>query len=365
MGDRPIRAGEWARYTVEGEVAADAVDIETGVLSSGKATVFVKDLAFEKVEAPAADAAPLRANYAQVDAANAAGDSAAIAALALPDAEVVLPSGTLRLAAVLNGASIQSKTTVTRVRVEGPEATVWTNNETFSGVEGVLTSNRDLWVRGSGGWKLKRSTLIATRPVTPPEVLAGIRAIAGMPDLHDVRIVLWQGDPKPLPGFTRIPAQEPDAAQRALAFLQQHAPEEAGPAELAFQGDDPARMAAVVRVFDELLDGTAEWRYARHAAAVVYQVKTMPPEQVVAANILWYAAEAMPKERLLVSVPNAAAVAPMVRNRYGKQVYVVGTIPRELLGGDYFLDLARVPPGTPLARWVAAQKLPFDAVAAI
>jgi hypothetical protein len=373
MGDRPIHAGEWATYTVEGEVAPDAVSVETGVLSSGKASVLVKDVSFEKLAAPTETPA-IRANYAKVDAAYAAGDLSAVAALALPDAEIVLPNAHLRLADAIasqKGAKVESRTAVTHVRVDGDEATVWTNNESFSGVQGVLSSNRDVWARAGDGWKLRRSTLIATRPVLPPDVRAGVRQYAGMPDWAKVRILLWQGEhPPALDGFTVIPPEELDpryadaAAARAVDYLKEHAPEEAGPALLAFQGTDPSRVAATVRVFEQHREATGEWAHARHDALLVYQSKTLQdrPAEAIAANVVWFASEALPNAKILAVAPEASAAAPLVRNRYGKQVYTVGELPRELLG-DSFLDLARVPAATPLGRWIAAQKFPFDAIA--
>jgi hypothetical protein len=372
MGDRPIRSGEWATYSIEGEVASDAVSVETGVLSSGKASVSVKDVSFEKL-GPPVDASTIRANYAKVDAAYAEGDMAAVAALALPDAEIVLPNARLRLDDALasqKGAKVQSRTAVTHVRVEGEEATVWTNNESISGAQGVLSSNRDLWARVGDGWKLRRSTLIATRPVLAPDVLAGLRQYDGMPDWRNVRLLLWQGDhPPALDGFTAVPAEELDpryveaAAARVVDYLKEHAPEQAGPALVAFQGNDPAKVAAVVRVFEQHHAETEEWLHARHDALLVYQSKTLQdrPAEAIAANVIWFASEALPKSKIVAIVPEG--VAPLVRNRYGKQVYTVGELPRELLGGEYFVDLARVPAATPLGRWIASQKFPFDAIA--
>lgn len=378
MADRPIRSGEWATYTVEGEVAADAVSVETGVLSSGKATVFVKEISFEKLPSGGAEtsaaAEAIRGNYARVDAAYRTGDFAPITGLALPNAEVILPNARLDLAAALQSqkrSTLESRSTVTHVRVEKAEATVWVNNEATYGVQGVLSSNRDVWSRAGDGWKLKRSTLIATRPVTPPAVLAAIREHAGLPDWQGVRIVLWQGGKPPeIAGFTPVPAEELDprfanaAAARAVAYLKEHAPEEAGPALLAFQGTDPARVAAVVRVFEQHRAATSEWMYARHAALLVYQSKTLEDRlaEAIAANVIWLVSEAAPNGKILAPVSDAAAVAPLVRNRYGKQVYVAGELPRELMGGEHFLDLARAPAGTPLARWIAAQKFPFDGI---
>jgi hypothetical protein len=377
MADRPIRFPDWTPFAVEGEVAPDAATIEVGVLSTGPTTVSVKDIVFERLPAapldPAAEA--IRANYARVDAAYAHGDTAEIAALAVPEAEVILPKTHLDLAKLLasqKGVKLQSRSTVTHLRIDGAEATAWTNNETISGPLGVLTSNRDTWVRTPAGWRLQKSVLIATRPVTPPNVLAAIREYAGTPSWTNTRILLWQAaEPSHVEGFTTIPLSDLDmhfadqAAARAAAYLDQHAPEEAGPARLAFQSDDPARVAAVVRIFEQHRAPTAKWTNARHAALMVYQSKTLQGRsaQAIADNIIWFASEALPNARILAPVLDPATVAPLVVKRYRDQVYVVGTVPRELLGGDYFLDFSRVLPASPLGRWIAAQKFPFDGLA--
>jgi len=130
MGDRPIVSTEWTAYELSGEVAPDAESIEVGVLSSGAASVWVKDILFEKQPPARPETAAAReaivASYASVDAAYAAGDAAAITALAMPDAEVVLLSGAVSLRAALSQlaeAKFRSHSEVTAVRVAGAEAT--------------------------------------------------------------------------------------------------------------------------------------------------------------------------------------------------------------------------------------------------
>jgi hypothetical protein len=371
MGDRPISTAEWKTVEIEGEIAPDARSIEAGVLSSAKA-VWVKDIVFEKVSPPAPEELAARDAvhdlYARLDEAYAAGDFDVVAGMALPDARIVLPGGVSPVSKLLDqlkGVKVQSRSTVTATRFRNGTATVWVNNESSVGGQAVFSSNRDTWLLGPGGWKLQESTLIATRPITPADVLAQIHERAGMPGFDDVRIVLWEGPSAPaIPGFTAESA-DPDpvaAARQALAYLNEHAPEEAGPAELAFQNDDAARLAGVVRVFDAHPAQTADWLYARQAAMVVYQSHAMRDrrDEAMAANVIWLASQAHPSGKIVVAAPNAAAIAPFVRQRYGRQVYVVGAIARELLGGDLFLDLRSVPAGTPLARWLAAQKFPFD-----
>jgi hypothetical protein len=379
MEDRPIRAAVWTVYELTGEVAADAKSVEVGVMSSGKSEVWVDAVSFEKLPAPSSEAATARAaierNYARVDAAYNAGDVDAIASLVTADAQVAISGARTPLAALLTqimeqvrkGAAFRSVSTVTAFRSSAAEATVWVNNESTGGALGVLSSNRDTWVRTAAGWKLKESALIATRPLTPPDVRAEIGRRAGMPDWKDIRIVLFEGGrPPELPGFTAVSAHVDRAAAAAhvLSYLKEHAPDEAGPAALAFQGDDAAKLAAIVRAFDTRRAATPDWLFARQSAVVVYQLAAMRdrPDEVTAGQAIWLASQAYPRDKLAVAMPNAAAAATAVRARYGKQVYVVGAVPRELLGGTHFLDIASVPRDSVLGAWLAAQKFPYDGI---
>jgi hypothetical protein len=231
---------------------------------------------------------------------------------------------------------------------------------------GSLSANRDTWVQTPAGWRLRESALIATRPLTPPEALAEIRERAGMPDWKDVRIILWQSaDAPPIAEFTaeRLSLDPREAARTAVAYLREHAPEEAGRAEVALQSTDASRVAAVTRIFDARRANTAEWTQARQAAVIVHQSIAMRdrPDEAAAAQVIWLASEAHRDEKILVTWAPPGA-APFVRARYGKQVYSVGTVARELLGGDFFIDIASVPPDSALGRWLAAEKFPFDGI---
>jgi hypothetical protein len=379
MGDRPIRTGEWKTYDLAGEVAADARTVEIGVLSTGAVTVLVDGISFEKLPPAsprtAAARAAIEASYARVDAAYARGDVDGVASLAAPGARLVLDGKPVPLSTVLSeivdqvrkGVTFQSHSTVTALELAGDEATVWVNNRSSSGVSGILSSSRDVWLQTDSGWKLKESTLIATQPLTPPDVLAEIPRRAGMPGFQGVRIVLFDGARVPeIPGFAPVsgPGDRRAAEDRALSYLKEHAPEEAGPAALAFQGSDPAKLSTVVRSFDAHRAQTPEWLWARQSAVFVYQTVALAdhPEELAAGQAIWLASQAYPNEKILIAVPNTVKVAPIVRARYGKQVYVLGGIPRELLGGDFFLDLATLPPDSAVGRWAAAQKFPFDGI---
>ena len=210
---------------------------------------------------------------------------------------------------------------------------------------------------------MHRSTVIGVRPATPAEVLAEIPSRAGLPGWQDVRIIICEC--KPPPKIADFPLAfndiDPEAAAgRVLQYLKEHAPEEAGPAALAFQARDAARVAAVVKAFDRQQSHSREWSAARHDAALVYQALTASSDERLASHIIWLASDAHPGERFLVTA--SRGVLPALRQRYGKQVYAIGGVPRELLGGPYFLDIASVPRETPLGRWLVAQKFPFDGI---
>jgi erythromycin esterase-like protein len=475
MGDRPVTSSEWRQYEITGDVAPDSRLIGIGVMSFGKPRVWVDDVSFEVVSTPAAATAEARRDfeelYAQVDAAYTGGDTAAIAALATPDAQIRIGSTRLALSAALaeiragiqSGSQYRSKSTVTSVSLANDGATISVNNESTLTSQGAarvtVTVNRDTWVKTPAGWKLKESSLITHREVTPPTdvetaapVIAELkqRAIPLAADfsafgraIGNARIVAlgeaaygtreffelkrrlleylvkekgftvfaieanWpdalavdryiktgEGDPKAaLPGiwhtaemfavvgwmreFNKAPGKHPIltfsafdmqstrlAAQRALAYLKQYAPDEAGPAEVAYTEaqDLEARRA---QMFDEgaaaaaahaasvltLLDSrhaqlvaassTAAWRDARQAAAIVYQACTMRiqskgqgyHDEAMAGNVAWLASEAYPNEKIVLWAHNSHVAfgagdgKPMgawVRQRYGKQYYAVG-----------------------------------------
>jgi hypothetical protein len=378
MADRPVRDGEWKVYELTGEVAPDARTVEVGVTSTGKASVWVDEISFEKLPLPP-DAAGLRAamerDYARIDGAYSKGEVETIASFAAPDAAVLIFGDSTPLKTLLTqlkeqwkkGVKFQSRSTVTSVLVSGDEATVSVNNETVMSSNGVISSNRDTWVRVNSNWKLKESSLLATRPLIPANAQAEIRKRTGIPELKDVRIILFEGTEVPqIPGFKLVAGVGDRRAseERVVAYLKEHAAEAAGPAALSLQTDDVGRLASVVRAFDTHRAQTPEWLWARQSAVFIYQSVALgeKPEEVAGAQAIWIASQAYPNDKILFPIRDAVKVAPIVRSRYGKQVYVVGAVPRELLGGDAFVDLATVPGDSALGKWIAAQKFPYDAI---
>jgi erythromycin esterase len=193
MGDRPITSPEWASYEISGEVEADALSINIGVISIGKARVWVEGVTFETVAAAPLDTAAreeFQKIYARIDAAYAAGKTGEIAALALPDAQA--GNGILRqpMSAVLaefqkafaSGAKFASTTSVTGVQVSGDTAVVSVKSETVittaDGHTNAESFNRDTWTRTAGGWKLKDSLVLSTHALVPKADPETVKAVA-------------------------------------------------------------------------------------------------------------------------------------------------------------------------------------------
>lgn len=176
------------------------------------------------------------------------------------------------------------------------------------------------------------------------------------------------------------------------------------------------RAAAVVKLFDSkrttltASSSPSAWRDARQAAAIVYQACTMripgkgPAycDEAMATNVSWLLSQAYPNEKIVLWGHNAhvafgaaaegKSMGSWLRERLGKQMYVVGfafrrgtvraigmengkftalstyAVPRSPPGsGDavlsgvgmpsFFLDMANLPTGGQLARWLAEPHL--------
>ena len=181
MADRPVVSSAWQTCEILGEVAPDAVSIEIGLKITGTSRAWVGAVSFETVPATAIAETrqALTAVYARLDAAYAAGNPDAIAALAVPDATVVIAGERTPLVAILQQvdanmrkrARYDSHSTITAVRTAGAEAIVSVNNQTIvtspAGSRTVASVSRDTWVQTAAGWRLKESVLIATHLATP------------------------------------------------------------------------------------------------------------------------------------------------------------------------------------------------------
>jgi len=183
------------------------------------------------------------------------------------------------------------------------------------------------------------------------------------------------------------------------------------------------RAAAVVQAFDahraemEKASSPAAWRDARQAAAIVYQACAVRipgrgsgfRDEMMAANVEWLAKEVHPDEKIVLWAHNghvrfggaqgAKSMGAWLRERFGASLYVTGfafrtgelravgmaaagrgrlanhTVPPAPDGsGDailgaaavplFFLDMARLPAGGALSRWLA-QTHPYYDVGAV
>ncbi|MBZ5622399.1 MAG: erythromycin esterase family protein [Acidobacteriia bacterium] len=222
------------------------------------------------------------------------------------------------------------------------------------------------------------------------------------------------------------------AAQKAMEYLGRYSPADVDAAGEAYTEvqmletrraqiyDDQAkavadRSAAVVKLFDSkrtamtARSSPEAWRDARQAAAIVYQSCTMriPGKgpayrgEAMAGNVEWLAANVHPNEKIVLWAHNthvafggspAKSMGAWLRERYGKQMYVVGfafrqgrlraigtenggftalsiySVPPSPEGsGDailsapgmplFFLNMASLPAAGPLARWLAEPHL--------
>ncbi len=241
-----------------------------------------------------------------------------------------------------------------------------------------------------------------------------------IPQMLDLieRMRAWNAAPGPHAtlSFAGIDIAPSPAADRiVLDYLKRYAPEEAGPAELAYaEARDPARAATAAAGVARMLDtkhrdlvaasSPEQWRDARQAAQVAWQSRTMQMpgkgaayrSEAMAANLEWLAADAHPAEKIVLWAHNAnlaatpGGMAEWLRRRYGKQLYTIGYAFRAgelravsngqpavhmapaapegsggaVLGGagipQYFLDLSRLPEG-PLARWLGQPHLFYQA----
>ncbi len=185
MRDRPISSSRWAEYEISGEIDQDALSINIGVLTVGKARAWVDSVSFEVVpqNPPTAEETELREHfqklYAQFDAAQQAGAVEQIIALAFPDARIHTVAGPQPLHAALDGlkqelskgTKIVPWTTVSRVRLSADTAVVSTDEEatvtTADGSQKFTGRSQDTWVKTAAGWRIKESMKVSFRPVVP------------------------------------------------------------------------------------------------------------------------------------------------------------------------------------------------------
>ena len=189
-----ITSSDWQSYEILGDMEADAVLVNIGVNSYGKARVWIDDMSFEiQTATPGGTAAreEFQKLYAHIDSAYESGNTEEIAAVALPDAETRSGGNRQPLSAVIagvkaglaKGTRISNKATVSDVWLFGDTAVVSTKTEvgilSTGGRADYVFTNRDTWILTADGWKLKERITISYRtnaPKTDPETTKAVAA---------------------------------------------------------------------------------------------------------------------------------------------------------------------------------------------
>jgi len=182
MGNRPITSPDWQSYEISGDVEPDAVTLNIGVMSLGKARVWIDDVSCAVWTPSPQDIAArdeLQQIYARIDLGLENGHPEELAAHALPDAQMAAGPFRQPLSVAVaelkdrlaKGTKIANKTTVTSVRLSGDTALAFTQSTvgfiTAEGRRDFEQRTNDTWVRGANGWKLKESFEVFSRAVAP------------------------------------------------------------------------------------------------------------------------------------------------------------------------------------------------------
>lgn len=199
MGDRPITSSAWESYEISGAVEPDALAIAVGVMSFGKARVWVDDVSFETVTERPPTTEELAAReeiqklHARMDAALESGKVEAVIALLMPGAQARSGAGsqTQSLASAMEaikqeiakGAKYLTRSTVTDLRLSGSDAIATVREESArvmtSGRSEYVSTGRETWTRTPEGWRLKDVVTVSAQmlaPKTDPEAAKAVVA---------------------------------------------------------------------------------------------------------------------------------------------------------------------------------------------
>jgi hypothetical protein len=396
--NRPIDSEEWGLYEMQGEVAPDADTIEIGISLSGSGRAWIAEVEFAAVAVetagPAVDAAreAIRKQYARLDSAFVRGDANEIAAVLMPGAQMGV--GTIRepllpaiQGEIAKGEKLTAHTEVESLRLEGDEAIVMVRREAedpkSAHTRKVVTSHRDTWIQTSGGWRLRESIEVSYHWVLPPTSAEAARPVVA--ELKTRAVPMAAADD--LAGFgaaagdARIVALgEAAHGTREFAQVKQRMVEylvsQKGFRNLVGDPSDPQMKALADRL---------------HIHLSSYKVDT--PEAV--ANHFWRIFTADPMGKVIFWTDNFHARDSVLREQFGRKLYAVGfTFHRgevkavgvakgesKGLGvytaqaspegsGDavlnaagiprFFLNMAKLPPGGALARWLGEMHLFHD-----
>ena len=391
MADRPVVTEEWGQYEIRGEVVSDAETIQIGLTLHGAGRVWMSEVEFSTVTSetagPQLNAAcdAIQRQYQRMDAAFMRGDANEIAAVLMPGAQMGV--GTVRepllpaiRAEIGKGSMLTAKTEVASVRLDGDEAIAMVRREAHdqgNSSRSVVTSHRDTWIQTSNGWRWRESIEVSYHWV--------------------------------------LPATSADAAGPVVADLKTRAVPLAASDDLAAFGAavSDARIVALgegargTREFSQWKQRLVEYLVAQKGFKVLAGVKDaelqaladrlhvefVPLDDVTADSVAHSAKLADAK--VVLWTDNSHARDAHLRDKFGRKLYVVGfgfdrgqvravgvekgesrglgvyaAPPSPVGSGDavlsaagipqFFLNLAKLPAGSPLARWLAEMHLFHD-----
>lgn len=399
MANRPIVTEEWGQYEIRGEVAPDAETIQIGLTLYGQGRAWIGDVEFgsETVETsgPAVDAArdAIQKQYARMDAAFVRGDAAEIGAVLMPDAQIGV--GTIReplLPAIRNeiakGSKLTTRTAVSSVRLDGDEAIVMVRREAqdpqSDGARSVVTSHRDTWSQTSNGWRWRESIEVSYHWVLPPTSADAARPVVA--ELKTRAAPLTGTDGLAVfgaaVGDARVVALG-EAAHGTREFVQvkqrlvEYLVAQKGFTEMMADPND----ADASGLADRLHIHISSWKVDTPAVLANTIARVVNPEN--------------PETKLVLWTDNAHARDPALREKFGRKLYAVGfafdrgevravgvekgesrglgvytALASPEGSGDavlsaagmpqFFLNMAKLPPGGALARWLAEMHLFHD-----
>jgi len=389
MADRPIVSADWAQYEIRGEVAPDAQTIQIGLSVHGSGRAWIGGIEFGTVTAaasgPAVDEAreAIAKQYARMDAAFARGDGKDIAAVVLPGAEMGV--GAIRepllpaiQAEIAKGEKLAARSEITSLRLDGDEAIVMVRREAqdpqLDEKRGVITSHRDTWIRASDGWRWRESIEVSYHWVLPPT--------------------------------------SADSARPVVAELKKFAIPAIGDDDLAAFGAavGEARIVALgeaahgTHEFAQIKQRLVDYLFAQKGFTILAAAKDadVPPraglvalDAVTPESLAHFANVDHPRAKIVLWTDNTHARDPQLREKFGRKLYAVGFAfdrgnvravgvekgESQGLGtytaqaspdgsGDavlhaagiprFFLNLAKLPSGGALARWLAEMHLFHD-----
>jgi hypothetical protein len=394
MANRPIVTEEWGQYEIQGEVASDAETIQIGLTVYGAGRAWIGQVEFGPLTAetsgPAVDAAreAIQKQYARMDSAFVRGDAAEIGAVLMPGAQMGV--GTIReplLPAIKNeiakGSKLTTRTAVAGVRLDGDEAIAMVRREAqdpqSDGTRKVVTSHRDTWIQTSNGWRWRESIEVSYHWVLPPTGAEAARPVVAELKARAV----------PLGGTDDVAAFGAAVGDARIVVLGEAAH---GTREFTQWKQCMVEYLAAQKGFtllaaakDAEVQGLAERLHMEFAEL----------DTVTAESVAHLANVAHPQARIVLWTDNGHARDAQLREKFGRKLYAVGfafdrgevravgvengesrglgvytALASPEGSGDavlsaagmpqFFLNMAKLPPGGVLARWLADLHLFHD-----